>query len=373
MVLTWLPLPSMVVWFVLVFYQLWRDRYRTWTEVFFLAACFFTGAYAMSDLFVFNVTSKAQAETALLASFSFFSLTALFFMLFGVVFYSRMRRLLFVTMLPTFVILGLIWTSLVTDMKSVFGGDEPPYRGVYNSAVFIAWTVYTLIYAFVGAWAFYRTYKEVARQHTKLTRRMRGLMITFVLAIALGSSTNVITGFFHIPMVSLFSTVLVVPGFVAFVTLSPLSRERLSIAVRKWKARRYEIKMAFLTFLDGTLIASKVPPEEQMIDQDLFSGTLDVIQNFMRTSFPTQRGKWLKSIIHGDYTLVMERAKYAQITLVLRGDETDQLRRQMRDDLLKFEAQNREALAAWKGVPTDATGTDAMLSSFFIEEPLDEG
>jgi len=362
----WLPLPSAIVWFTLVVYQVYRDRFRTWTEVFFLAAAFFAGAYALSDLFFFNVATESQARTALLASFSSLSLTTLFFMLFGIVFYTRMRNLLFLLILPTLAILGLIWTTLVEGLHSLYGNNEPPYKGDYNSVVFAAWFVYTLTYALVGAWAFYRTYREVARQHTKLTRRMRGLMVAFVLTIALGSATNAVTGFLEIKIVSPFSSLLVIPGLLTFVTLSPRAQERLSVAVRRWKSRRYDIKMAFLTFLDGTLIASKVAPDQPMIDQDLFSGTLDVIQNFMRTSFPTQRGKWLKAITHGDFTLVMERAKYAQITLVLQGEETDQLRRQMRDALLQFEAENRAVLADWKGMPADAYGTEEMLSSFFV-------
>ena len=125
-----------------------------------------------------------------------------------------------------------------------------------------------------------------------------------------------------------------------------------------------------MTYEDGTLIGAKIGPGEEVIDQDLFGATLDVIQNFMRTSFPILRGKFLSSIRQGSYTLVVEQARYSYLTVVLEGEETDQLRRQMRDLLLGFEERNRQALARWKGMPSDAKGTEEMLSEFFIEAPL---
>ena len=126
----------------------------------------------------------------------------------------------------------------------------------------------------------------------------------------------------------------------------------------------------FVTYHDGTLIGAKIRPGEKVIDQDLFGATLDVIQNFMRTSFPILRGKFLSSISQGDYTLVVEQAKYTYITVVLKGEESDQLRRQMRDLLLNFETKNRAALVHWQGIPSEARGTEDLLSEFFMEAPL---
>ncbi|TLZ77008.1 MAG: hypothetical protein E6K08_04510 [Methanobacteriota archaeon] len=126
----------------------------------------------------------------------------------------------------------------------------------------------------------------------------------------------------------------------------------------------------FLTYEDGTLIGSKARPGETAIDQDLFGATLDVIQNFMRTSFPMLHGKSLSAIVQGPYVLVMERARYAYLTVVLEGQESDQLRRQMRDLLLSFEDRNREVLSQWQGIPSQALGTDEMLSQFFVEAPF---
>jgi hypothetical protein len=108
-------------------------------------------------------------------------------------------------------------------------------------------------------------------------------------------------------------------------------------------------------------------PGEKLIDRDLFTATLDVIQNFMRTSFPALRGS-LQSIRHGDYTLVIERGKWTYLVLVIEGQESDQLRRQMRDLLIEYEHTNRTILGEWRGVPSDAKGTGPMLLSLLAGE-----
>ena len=367
----WLPLGTAITWFALVIYQVARDRYRTWTEVFFLGAAFFAGLYALSDLLFFNAVDLRWAETAALASFTSLTLSALFFMLFGVVFYTRMRRTLFLAAGPGLVLLPYVWLNLVVGFESLEPAGGPPYVGEWDDTAYLLWAAFVLLYAVVGAVAFFLTYREVAATTPKLRGRMRGLMIAFVLMVALGSSTNLIRGIVGYRILPLFSTAMILPAAVAFLALSPMSKERLSVAVRKWKARHYDIKAAILIFEDGTLIDSKVRAGERMIDQDLFSGTLDVIQNFMRTSIPLLRGKWLRSISQGDYTLVIERVRRATLTLVLSGQETDQLRRQMRDLLLRWEDENRRVLDHWNGLPEEAVGTDALLAQFFIEAPID--
>lgn len=376
----YLPLVTVGVWWGLAVFQVARDRYRTWTEVFFLGQCLFVGAYALSDVLFFTSTNLSQASVAALASFSSLSLATLFVVLFGVVFYTRMRRTLFLTILPQLLLLPILWTRLIGTWTSldvecatnpITGQPQdptlvpqcPPWVGNWNSQVFAVWVLVAFIYTIVGSVALFLTYREVSRQTTKLRRRMQGLLIAAAVTLLLSIFTNTLRGFTGVATLPLLSSALSLPGVVTWVALSPLSKERLSVAVRRWKARRYEIKMAFVIYADGTLIGAEVRPGEKVIDQDLFSATLDVIQNFMRTSFPTLRGQWLRTITHGDFTLVIERGRSTYLVLVIQGEESDQLRRQMRDAVLKFEAENKSILANWRGMPSEATGVSAMLLS----------
>ena len=362
------PLATVAVWWGLAAYQIYRDRFRTWTERFFLAACFGAGGYALADVFVFTVATETAAELAAKVSFTILTLAVVFIFLFALVFYTRMRRAYFLTLVPALAILALVWTNLVDSMVGLDGTMNPPWIGNWNKTVFSVWLLGVVMYAILGTYFLVRTYREVAGQTTHLRRRMLGLVASVILALVLAAFTNASRGLvgtqFGFPLLPLLSTGLVLPGVVSFVTLSPLTTERFSVAVRRWKASRYDIKAAFLIFSDGTLISSKIRPGEKIIDQDLFGATLDVIQNFMRTSFPGLRGA-LSVIKHGEYTLVMERGKYAYLTVVLQGEENDQLRRHMRDMLLQYEHDNQPVLADWRGMPSEAVGTEKVLGSLF--------
>ncbi len=362
------PLATVAVWWGLAAYQVYRDRYRTWTEAFFLMACLFAGGYAMADVVFFTASSAEGATLAALVSFSVLTLSTMFIFLFALVFYTHMRGSYWLTVLPAIGLIAIVWYGLVGSIDPFYGqSNGPPWVGNWNKTVFAVWVVGSLGYAVLAAYFLLRTYREVAGQTTKLRRRMLGILLSAVLAVVLGTLTNTLRGFsptgeiFGFQLLPLFSTGLVLPGIVSFVTLSPMSTERFSVAVRRWKASQYNIKAAFVIFTDGTLIGSKVRPGEKVIDQDLFGATLDVIQNFMKTSFPTLRGS-LSVIRHGDYTLVVERGKYAYLTVILQGEENDQLRRHMRDILLAYEHDNTPVLSEWRGMPSEAIGTDAMLS-----------
>ena len=379
-ILQYLPLVSMGVWWSLAVYQVARDRFRTWTEMFFLGQCLFIGAYSFSDVLFFTAGRRSEAFVAALLSFSCLTLASVFVMLFGVVFYTRMRRILFVTILPALAVLPVLWVwlippdltvglwSLQCPIPAQDGTPQigcptlgPPWIGNWNQPLYLVWILLVFGYVLIGSVALYFTYREVARHTTKLRRRMQGLLVSALAAIVISVATNAFRGVFHVTFLPLFSSALALPGVVSWMALSPLSKERLSVAVRRWKAHGYSIKMALVLFHDGTLIGAETQPGEKVIDKDVFGATLDVIQNFMRTSFPALRGKWLQSIRVGDYTLVAERGRVTYLVLVIQGQETDQLRRQMRDAILEYESDNSAALARWRGVPTDAAGTDDLL------------
>ncbi len=358
------PLATVGVWWALAAYQVYRDRFRTWTERFFLTACIFTGGYALADVFFFTAPDVGSAGIAAQVGFSLLTVASTCIFLFALVFYTRMRRAYLLAFLPAAAAIFLVWTNLVDQILPLVDPTGPPWVGHWNQAVFIGWAVLCFGFALLAAVYLVRTYLEVADQTQHLRRRMLGILASALLAVVLGAYTNLARGISGEATLPLFSTGLVFPGLVSFMTLSPMTTERFSVAVRRWKASRYDIKAAFLIFSDGTLISSKVRPGENVIDQDLFGATLDVIQNFMRTSFPGLRGS-LSVIKHGEYTLVMERGKYAYLTVVLQGEENDQLRRHMRDTLLEYEHDNQPVLADWRGMPSEAIGTEKVLGSLF--------
>jgi len=361
-----LPLASAATWFVLAGLQVYRDRIHTWTETFFLLSCIFAALYATWDFLFFTAGSIDFAKFAGLMSTSSAIVTSLFLLLFTVVYIDRMRRVYWSFGVVAIAVLVVLWSFGLEDVVQVGSLWIP----VYNEVVFLVIIAYIGSYSLGGIVNLYRLHKIVRKASPALAARTRGFLIVFALVIVLGLGTNGALGALRSNVPPPFSSFVLVMAAATIYTLYPGSTQRISEAVRRFQSRRYSIKASFLTFEDGTLIGSKARPGETVIDQDLFGATLDVIQNFMRTSFPILRGKSLSSISHGTYTLVVERARHTYLTVVLEGEETDQLRRQMRDLLLEFETNNRAVLAQWRGMPEEAKGTDSMLSAFFAEAPL---
>jgi hypothetical protein len=365
------PLVSAAAWLLLAGLQVYRDRWHTWTETFFLFCCAFAGIYAIGDWLFFNAPTLDQTLAGIYARVSLTGITLAvnFFLLFTLVYVDRMRRTYWLFMLITIAVLLMILFLGIESLEEPTG-EIPLWRANFFFGIFAVYLLYILAYSVVGIRNLYRLSRIVRQSSKALARRATGLMITFTLVLVLGLATNGYIGLVPQPTPPPFSTLLIFVAGSAYYTLYPIGRERISEAIRRFQARRYSIKAVFLTYRDGTLIGAKVRPGETTIDQDLFGATLDVIQNFMRTSFPILRGKSLSSISHGSYTLVVEQSRFGYMTVVLEGEETDQLRRQMRDLLLKFEADNRQVLEGWRGIPAEAYGTENVLSAFFAEAPL---
>lgn len=368
------PLVSAAAWLMLAALQVYRDRWHTWTETFFLFSCFFAGLYAIGDWLFFNVdptraNATGSATLAALISLTGLTLAVNFFLLFSLVYVDRMRRSYWGFMVITFAILLMLW-SVTLDHILAPSESGTLYVPVFHPIPFGIYLLYVGAYAIAGIWNLYRLYRIVKESSAALARRAAGLMVTFTMVLVLGLGTNGylgITGNQTTPPP--LSTLLIFVAGSAYYTLYPAGRQRISEAIRRFQARRYSIKAVFLMYEDGTLIGARAKPGETVVDQDLFGATLDVIQNFMRTSFPILRGIPLTSITHGPYTLVLEKARHTYLTVVLDGEESDQLRRQMRDVLLTFETRNRPVLANWQGIPTEAKGTDELLAEFFIASP----
>jgi hypothetical protein len=366
------PLASAAAWLLIATLQVYRDRWHTWTETFFLFTCTFAGIYAVGDWLFFNAPPNNEGLARLYARVSLGGITLAvnFFLLFTLVYVDRMRRRYWAFMLVTGAVLVMILTVGIAELNPPPPGSDLLYVPRFNEAPFAIYLVYVLVYSIAGIRNLYRLRQIVRESSATLARRATGLMVTFAFVLILGLGTNGYLGLTqNKTLPPPLSTLLLFVAAMAYYTLYPFGRERISEVIRRFQARRYSIKAVFLTFEDGTLVGAKSRPGETTIDQDLFGATLDVIQNFMRTSFPILRGKSLSSISHGDYTLIVERARHTYLTVVLEGEETDQLRRQMRDLLIEFEDRNQQVLSNWRGMPSDAKWTDELLDVFFSEAP----
>ena len=358
----WSPLLGAAAWLAVTLYLVVQQRYRTWTEVFFIGLCTFTGLYGLCDALFFRESVEPWLRIAAAASLATVTFAVFFLFLYGVSLYRRFRGVLLLALLPV-AFFVVTFSERMFDGFQSLNGQGPPYVPLYDTTWLYPWIALLAALGAAGMYGILRTYLEVHRQSPRLARRIGITLLGLLITALAGFATNTYLAVSGEPAPPLFSTALVLPGVLIFFAVTPNAVTRLDHAILRRKASLYDVKGAFLTFSDGTLIGSRLAPEEKMIDPDSFSATLDVIQNFMRTSFPTLRGKWLKSIRHGGYTLVMERGAHAYLTLVIAGVENDQLRRQMIEQLRGFERQNEQALEHWRGVAADAKGTNDLLKS----------
>ncbi len=125
-----------------------------------------------------------------------------------------------------------------------------------------------------------------------------------------------------------------------------------------------EVIAVLLTYMDGTLIGSRTRPGAEVGDQDLLAGTLSLIQDFMRTSFPLLRGENLRTIVQGGYCLLIDTGERTCLTVVVQGAETADLRPAMHGRRDDFERENHDCLVHWNGKAGEVVGLDHLLGSF---------
>jgi len=359
-ILRHLPLITAALWLGLAIFQVYRDRTRTWTERFFLLACVFAGLYAVSDWFVFTADNDARAFLAVRLSLTTINLAELFFLLFTLVYVGRLRRIYWSLAILSAAVVLMTWTLMPQRVIPPEVGEL--YLPVFTPTTFLIFIVYVISFGVAGVVNLYRVYRIVTQQSRRLARRAAGLVVTFTMVLMFGLATNGYLGItqntnFPPPFSALLSLVAIMAAY----TLYPGGRERISEAIRKFRARHYDIMQVFLIYTDGTLIGSYAKELADGVDRDLFSATLDVIQNFMRTSFPFLSGTSLRTIEHGNLKIIVERGKQCYLTVVLEGEENDLLRRQMRDEVLGFESANDQILRHWRGVPSEAVGADQVF------------
>lgn len=364
--LTQLPLVSFVIWASIVVTQVSRGRTRTLTEISFIVGSLAWSGYALTDWLFFRAGDTASAALLLKVSISFVTTAAFFLFFFSKLFLTRPHRTDAPLAIPFILVLFAAWGGLVTGVQSVPWG----WKGVWNDTLFGAWLLTVVAYASVGIWYMYKTYLVVRNDSSFLGNRVLGVLVSFVLGLALALGTNAAFEIRGVAFMPLFSTVIAFPGVITLYVLVPLGKERISSAIRRWKSQRYQILGVYIIYENGTLIASRTATTDQQVDDDIFGATLDAIQTFMRTSFPLLIGKWLRRIEHGDVKILIERGRHSYLAVVLRGDDPDTLWIKMKESVERFETRNASLLADWSGVTNELSVVEQTLEDMFTERSV---
>ncbi len=128
----------------------------------------------------------------------------------------------------------------------------------------------------------------------------------------------------------------------------------------------YLVEDVFLIHRDGRLIAHKTRKYREEIDEDVFSGMLSVVQDFVKDSFRSKEKVGLKRLDFGESKILLERGKYVSIAAVVVGSEPVLLPLHVLEVIARIEGQYGEILQGWSGLMSELAGIDELVKELIF-------
>ena len=128
----------------------------------------------------------------------------------------------------------------------------------------------------------------------------------------------------------------------------------------------YLVEDVFLIHLDGRLIAHESRQFRQEIDEDIFSGMLTVVQDFIRDSFRQRTETGLKRLDFGQSKILIERSQHCYLTAVVLGSEPALLPLYMAEVLREIERTHGNVLGNWTGMLHELPGVDETIRKLVL-------
>ncbi len=122
----------------------------------------------------------------------------------------------------------------------------------------------------------------------------------------------------------------------------------------------YLVEDVFLIHSDGRLICHHSRKFREEIDEDIFSGMLTVVRDFVKDSFKRAR-KGLDRLGFGDEQVLIERSEHTYLATVLVGQEPRLLPLYMAQILDEVETRYGTVLEKWTGLLHQLEGIDDII------------
>ena len=126
----------------------------------------------------------------------------------------------------------------------------------------------------------------------------------------------------------------------------------------KWKESRLE--QVFLMYHTGLRIAS-AKRTDTGIDEDLAGSMLTAVQDFVKETFRAEKGDSIRTINLGQFKLLVEHLPPIYMAIVFTGDETPELRSDVRAILKKVLDKHAKRLERWDGDRAGLEDVEALL------------
>src|SRR6266480_5666646 len=128
----------------------------------------------------------------------------------------------------------------------------------------------------------------------------------------------------------------------------------------------YLVEDVFLIHSDGRLIAHHSRKFREEIDEDIFSGMLTVVQDFVKDSFKSRSRVGMKRLDFGDSKILIERSPHTFLATVVFGQEPKLLPLYMLQVLKEVEDRYGTVLERWTGLLHQLDGVDDVIKKLVL-------
>ncbi len=133
------------------------------------------------------------------------------------------------------------------------------------------------------------------------------------------------------------------------------------------RRKRVQVEEVFLVYRDGLLIYHLSRSLSQDKDEDVLSGMLTAIQEFVRDAFVYGEHRELHHLDFGDYRILIERGKNVYLAVVYAGKGFASVRKRVRSVLDQIEKAYHGVLEDWDGDMDKVAGARDVIREYLLK------
>src|SRR5437773_4474348 len=128
-----------------------------------------------------------------------------------------------------------------------------------------------------------------------------------------------------------------------------------------------QIEEVFLVYRDGVLLYHLSRSLSQDKDEDVLSGMLTAVTEFVRDAFVYGEHRELHQLDFGDYRIMIERGRNLYLAVVYAGKGASVIRKKVRWVLDHIEAAYGSVLEKWDGDMDKVAGARDLIREYLLK------
>lgn len=129
---------------------------------------------------------------------------------------------------------------------------------------------------------------------------------------------------------------------------------------------RVKKQALYIMYTDGRDVFNYPFEDAELQDPALISGMFSAISSFIKET--TRSSQTLKTIDHGDITILIEYGDYIFGALFIKGNQTSEIRAKLKRVVDEFEERHGKVLQDWNGSLNTFQNDDELVDDIFTEE-----